>query len=136
MAEDSTRYDKMHFTKFMPPLPYLFAPVIWWIFYGYERVKGFQDGARGTGGININAYPKGDELIPTDAELATGKLNDMAIKGTIHEFGHALELPHIGPRPEVDLGNSLMGPVNRAYWSRSGFVHVRVYLTQASAFAL
>jgi|GEM_PF-1245359 hypothetical protein len=47
----------MHFTKFMPPLPYLFAPVIWWIFHDYEGVKGFQDGARGTGGIAINAYP-------------------------------------------------------------------------------
>ena len=79
---------------------------------------------------------KGDELIPTDAELATEKLNDMAIKGTIHEFGHAPGLPHISPRPEVDLGNSLMGPVNRDYWSRSGSDDVRVYLTQASAFAL
>jgi hypothetical protein len=57
VAEDSTRYDKMHFTKFMPPLPYLFAPVIWWIFHDYEGVRGFQDGARGTGGIAINAYP-------------------------------------------------------------------------------
>jgi hypothetical protein len=68
--------------------------------------------------------------------LATEKLNDMAIKGTIHEFGRAPGLPHISPRPEVDLGNSLMGPVNRDYWSRSGSDDVRVYLTQASAFAL
>jgi hypothetical protein len=33
------------------------APVIWWIFHDYEGVKGFQDGARGTGGIAINVYP-------------------------------------------------------------------------------
>lgn len=112
------------------------APVIWWVFYDYEGVKGFQGGARGTGGIAINAYPEGEGLIDVDAELAEGNMNDMAIKGTIHEFGHALGLPHIGPRPDVGRGNSLMGPINRVFWKQTESDDVRVYLTEASAAAL
>ncbi len=111
-------------------------PVIWWIFYDYPEVKGFQGGARGSGGIAINAYPKGDDLIRVKTELAGGDLAEMAIKGTIHEFGHALGLPHIGPRPGLKLGNSLMGPINRAFWRKSGTTDVRVYINEASIVAL
>jgi hypothetical protein len=111
-------------------------PVIWWIFYDYPDVEGFQGGARGTGGIAINAYPKGNALIDLNSDLAEGVLNDMAIKGTIHEFGHALGLPHTGPRPALDLGNSLMGPVNKAFWKKTRTNDTRVYLNQASAAAL
>lgn len=109
-------------------------PIVWWILYDYPEIRGFQGGAQGPGGIAINAYPKGTELITKDAELAAPKLAEMSVKGTIHEFGHALGLPHIGPRPDVKLGNSLMGPVNRAYWSNIGTTNEpRVYLTEASA---
>jgi hypothetical protein len=108
-------------------------PVVWWIFYDYPGIKGFQGGAQGMGGAAINAYPKGTGLIPADAELAAPDMADMAIKGTIHEFGHALGLPHIGPRPGLGLGNSLMGPINRAYWGRTGTQDPRVHLTEAAA---
>ncbi|MEM7014009.1 MAG: hypothetical protein AAF585_21325, partial [Verrucomicrobiota bacterium] len=111
-------------------------PVIWWVFYDYPGVQGFQGGARGAGGIAVNAYPKGEEPIDLEAELAEGALSEMAIKGTIHEFGHALGLPHIGPRPSIDLGNTLMGPINRVFWQRSGSDDVRVYLSEASAAAV
>lgn len=108
-------------------------PVIWWILYDYPGVKGFQGGARGTGGIAINAYPQGTDLIRKDVELASPAMAEMAIKGTIHEFGHALGLPHIGPRPGEKLGNSLMGPINRAFWGRTGPNDTRVYLSGAAA---
>ena len=108
-------------------------PVVWWILYDYPNVKGFQGGARGPGGIAINAYPPGTETIGINVELAEPKMADMAIKGTIHEFGHALGLPHIGPRPKLRLGNSLMGPINRAYWSKANSNETKVHLTEASA---
>ncbi|MEN8775177.1 MAG: hypothetical protein ABF379_07430 [Akkermansiaceae bacterium] len=109
---------------------------LFWIFYHYPGVKGFQGGARGTGGVAINAYPDGLNPIDIKALLASPALNEHAIKGTIHEFGHALGLPHIGPRPDVDLGNSLMGPINKVYWRKTGKNDPRVYLTEASASAL
>jgi len=112
-------------------------PIIWWTFYNYEGVKGFRGGASGGGGGRaINAYPKGDELIRVDMELAGGNLVEVSLKGTIHEFGHALGLPHIGPRPNLKLGNSLMGPINKAFWRKSGTNDVRVYINEASIAAL
>lgn len=55
----------------------------------------------------------------------------MKSKASIHELGHAFGLPHIGPLQADDLGNSLMGPVIRAYRSRHPNEQ-RVYLTRAS----
>lgn len=112
------------------------AEVVWWVLYDYPGVKGFQGGSRNFGGVAINAYPPGIDPIGPDADLASPELAAMAIKGTIHELGHALGLPHIGPRPDVKLGNTLMGPVNRAFWSKSGTDDPRVYLSQVSAAAL
>lgn len=106
---------------------------VWWILYDCPGVRGFQGGIRGTGGVAINAYPRGTELIKSDSQLATPEMAEMAIKGTIHELGHALGLPHIGPRPARKLGNTLMGPINRAYWSRTSSREPRVYLSEASA---
>ena len=108
-------------------------PATWWIFYHAKGVKGFQGAGGPTGGVAINAYPDAEGLIPVDAELASPEMNEHAIKGTVHEFGHALGLPHLGARPKQKLGNSLMGPINRAYWSRVPGKDPRVHLNQASA---
>lgn len=108
-------------------------PAVWWIFYDHPDVKGFQGGARGFGGMAINAYPVGEGSFDPNAPMASPKLADAKVKGAIHEFGHALGLPHIGPRPGRKLGNSLMGPVNRAYWGKTGSEEQRVYLSEVSA---
>jgi hypothetical protein len=108
-------------------------PVVWWILYDYPGVQGFQGGTQGISGIAINAYPQGTDLIPEHTELATPEMAAMAIKGTIHELGHALGLPHIGPRPGLKLGNSLMGPINRVYWNRTDSQEPRVHLSEAAA---
>ena len=107
--------------------------VVWWIFYDYPQIRGFQGGGNTTGGTAINAYPPGTGEISQELDLASPELAETAIKGTIHEFGHALGLPHIGPRPGRKLGNSLMGPINRVYWSKTQAEDTRVYLSEASA---
>ena len=56
----------------------------------------------------------------------------LKLKGCIHEFGHALGLPHIGPNPSKKLGNTLMGPINTAYASKMK-EDTRVYLSEAGA---
>ncbi len=109
------------------------AKTIWWIFYLYPGVKGFQGGARGTGGLAVNAFPENTENVDPSWELASEPMVVDALKGTIHEFGHALGLPHIGPRPGLDLGNSLMGPINKSYWGKTGTDDERVYLNEACA---
>tara|TARA_R110002096_G_scaffold155936_4_gene320346 strand:+ start:169 stop:1248 length:1080 start_codon:yes stop_codon:yes gene_type:complete len=106
---------------------------VWWIFYHYPGVKGFQGGARGFGGVAINAYPDGEGIIDPGWDLASPPMVENSLKGTIHEFGHALGLPHIGPRPALKLGNSLMGPINKSYWSKAGTDDERVYLNEVSA---
>lgn len=109
---------------------------VWWIFYNYPGVKGFQGGLRKSGGVAINAYPKGAGLIDPKLDLAAPAMVEQSIKGTIHEFGHALGLPHIGARPALNLGNTLMGPVNRAYWKKFDGQDPRVHLSEASAATL
>jgi len=112
------------------------SPVTWWIFYHSDGVRGFQGAGGPNGGVAINAYPKGEGLVDLDADLATPDLAASSVKGTIHEFGHALGLPHIGPLPALNLGNSLMGPVNRAYWKRRPGNDPKVYLNEACAVML
>ena len=107
--------------------------VVWWILYGYPDVKGFQGGGNTSGGIAINRFPPGVGKIPSDLEMASPELAETNVKGTIHEFGQALGLPHTGPRLSLNLGNSLMGPINRAFWQKENSRDTRVYLTDSSA---
>lgn len=110
---------------------------VWWTFYHTpERViKGFRGGGDRDGGRAINVYPTADgEIYPT-VELGDPKMWPLNLKGCLHEFGHALGLPHIGPKPSSELGNTLMGPINRAFGNRlpEGTTEPRVYLCEASA---
>lgn len=110
---------------------------VWWVFYHTpERViKGFRGGGDRDGGRAINVYPTADGEISPTVELGDPKMWPLNLKGCLHEFGHALGLPHIGPKPSSELGNTLMGPINRAFGNRlpEGTTEPRVFLCEASA---
>jgi predicted Zn-dependent protease len=111
---------------------------IWWIFlYVGDRPKRFSGWEGGgnvrDGGTAIVNYDTVPGEIRADLNPSQGFNNEYALKGTIHELGHALGLPHIGPDVSLGLGNSLMGPNNDVYAARRLPKADRCYLTEASA---
>ena len=110
----------------------------WWTFlYLGDRPKRFGDwmgggGARDGGGSIVNFDTEAGEIRP-DLGLGVGFNATYFLKGTIHELGHALGLPHIGPDPALGLGNSLMGANNAVYAERKYPDPDKVYLDEASA---
>lgn len=108
---------------------------VWWIFTykGPER-RGFRGGGNAQkGGTSTSIYDPNDRgHLRLDDELASDEQARIKSKGSIHELGHALGLPHIGPLEKDKLGNSLMGPVIKAYRAKYP-QETRVYLTKASA---
>ena len=111
---------------------------VYWTFYhcpDHEGMRGFRGGGGRDSGRAINRYPNVEGNIPINAELGSEALWPMNLKGCVHEFGHALGLPHIGPKLEETNGNTLMGPINRAFAKRTEGqpFDERVYLSEASA---
>ncbi len=108
---------------------------VWWIFTykGPER-RGFRGGGNAqSGGTSTSIYDPFDEgHLRLEDELGSDEQARIKSKGSIHELGHAFGLPHIGPRENDKFGNSLMGPVIRAYRNKYP-KEKRVYLTEASA---
>jgi hypothetical protein len=108
---------------------------VWWIFTykGPER-RGFRGGGNAQrGGTSTSIYnPDDDGHLRLEDELGSDEQARIKSKGSIHELGHVFGLPHIGPLEGDQLGNSLMGPVIRAYRARYPN-ETRVYLTKASA---
>lgn len=89
-----------------------------------------------TGGWAMANFDSSPGEIRIDRDIAAGFHDDIALKGMIHEFGHALGLPHLGPRLKDDLGNTLMGPVNRIWLKElraQGKYDARGYLSEGSA---
>ncbi|MEM9478730.1 MAG: hypothetical protein AAGA58_03610 [Verrucomicrobiota bacterium] len=109
----------------------------WWVFYHCpdHEVTGFQGAGGRDGGRAINAYPIAEGDVTSDIDLASKEMWALNMKGCIHEFGHALGLPHIGPKLSLKKGNSLMGPINKAFAAKAPGVEnePRVYLSEASA---
>ncbi|MEZ6056260.1 MAG: hypothetical protein R3C01_06105 [Planctomycetaceae bacterium] len=97
----------------------------------YDNFKG--SGNSKAGGWAMANFDSSPGEIRTDRGIAEGFHDDFALKGCIHELGHGLGLPHIGPRLKRDLGNSLMGPINRIWRQYLGPKDQRGYLTEASA---
>ncbi len=112
-------------------------PVWWvWVYEGpppvrYQNWRGSGNVSRG-GWAKVN-FDSSPGRIDTKGLLAGGFNEEFKLKGCIHELGHALGLPHLGPRARDNLGNSLMGPVTPAYWKRTKLREQRVHLSEASA---
>ncbi len=108
---------------------------VWWIFTykGPER-RGFRGGGNAQrGGTSTSIYLPSDKgHLRLKDDLGSDEQARIKSKGSIHELGHAFGLPHIGPHQKDKFGNSLMGPVIRAYRNKYP-KETRVYLTEASS---
>ena len=107
-----------------------------WIYVGdpplrYSSYLG--SGSAGTGGLCQVNYTNLPGEISLDDNIAKPFLNELTFKGTIHEFGHALGLPHNGPLEKRDLGMPLMGATIANYRRVMKNQEERGYVTEASA---
>lgn len=111
--------------------------ILWTFVYVGDRPQRFSDWrgfgcARDGGSAVVNYDTVAGEIRP-DLGLDVGFNSQYFLKGTIHELGHALGLPHLGPDPALKMGNSLMGPNQSVYIERKQPDADQVYLTEASA---
>lgn len=106
---------------------------VWWILNYPRKKRGSRGGGNAmTGGTSFGNYMDSDEQIDLAMEMAEGMHETILLKSLIHELTHALGLGHIGPHDMDNLGNSLMGAVNKAYKKMKGD-DPRVYLSEAGA---
>ncbi|WP_298859812.1 hypothetical protein [uncultured Gimesia sp.] len=111
---------------------------VWWVWVyvgdppmKYSSYLGA--GSAATGGLSqVNYTNLPGEISPAD-KLAKPFLKELTLKGTIHEFGHALGLPHNGPLVKLDLGMPLMGATIANYRRVMKNREARGYVTEASA---
>jgi hypothetical protein len=137
----SGKYDQLGFGKEITSLArekYGIAegPDVWWFFLYEGPEKGWGRGAGSvkTGGWSNAGYFDIEGEVRVGDDLGGGFLKEIKLKGAIHEFGHGLGLPHIGPKDVDDGGNTLMGPTNAAFatrWLKGD--EPRVYLSEAAA---
>ena len=109
----------------------------WWIFvYGTQlrasRGWGGWGDDRGNG-LTLLVWQTGEGKLTPETPLAGGLADQINLKGYLHEFGHTMNLPHIGPNDSHRLGMSLMGPNARTYRRAHSAREERVYLTPATA---
>ncbi len=111
---------------------------IWWVL-GFKgdpplRFEGFKGGTSPEfGGWAVANFDSRAKQLRPGMSLGSPVLKDMALKGMIHELGHALRLPHLGPRSELKLGNTLMGPTHANFRRVTGRDEPQAYLSQAAA---
>lgn len=109
----------------------------WWIFvYGTKlrasRGWGGHADSKGNGYTLLTWNDVAGDVKPGDA-LAGGAADKLNLKGYLHELGHTMSLPHIGPNDRHGLGMSLMGPNARTYRRTRSRAEQRVYITPAVA---
>ena len=111
---------------------------VWWVwvYVGDPPMKYatyLGSGNAATGGLCVVNYVNLPGEIVPQMNLAGDAVEKLMVKGCIHEFGHALGLPHSGPLEKDDLGMPLMGATVRNYRARMKNNEERVCLTQDSA---
>ena len=111
---------------------------IWWIMvYAGERPARFAGFLGGfgpqIGGWSVCNFDTTPGRIDKAAPLGSDFLEGMALKGMMHELGHAFGLPHIGPLERDKAGNTLMGPTHINYRRVKRDKEERVYLSEAEA---
>lgn len=114
------------------------ASHVWWVFmYLGDRPIRFENwmgqGNPRDGGAAIINYDTVPGEIRPDLQLTEGFNYEYKLKSTIHELAHGFGLPHMGPDPTLNLGNSLMGPNPPGYAMRHGPKADHVYLAAAEA---
>lgn len=114
------------------------ASHVWWVFvYLGDRPTRFEQwfgsGNPRDGGFGIVNYDTVPGDIRPDLQLTDGFNLQYKLKSTIHELCHGFGLPHMGPDPTLNLGNSLMGPNPPGYAFRMGPKSDHVYLAASEA---
>jgi hypothetical protein len=111
---------------------------VWWIWVYLGdpplRFEGFE--GRGTmraGGTAWANYLNAAGEIRVTDEIGAPFLESFALKGGMHELGHALGLPHVGPLDKQPLGMPLMGANIPNYRKHTGKSELRGYVSQAEA---
>ncbi len=110
---------------------------VWWVHVYLGPDREYTDyrgsGNAADGGSSVARYSTMPGHIDTNVAMLDGFHQQYHLKGIIHELGHALGLPHLGPRPNDRRGNTLMGP-NQFEWNKVvKRPEPRVFLSEASA---
>jgi hypothetical protein len=114
------------------------ARQVWWIlvYAGDPPAKfaaylgGFGEQIGGWAVCNFNTAP--GRINPAEP-LGSEFLENLTLKGMLHELGHGFQLPHIGPLTRDNAGNTLMGPTHANFHRIAPASERRVYLSQAEA---
>ncbi|MEM9701185.1 MAG: hypothetical protein AAF907_01925, partial [Planctomycetota bacterium] len=95
---------------------------LWWVLvYRGDPPTRFSDFRGGSspkfGGWSIANYDSRLPRLRPTMPICAGLGDEMALKGMVHELGHAFGLPHIGPKADRVRrdDNTLMGPTNFNY---------------------
>lgn len=111
---------------------------VWWVWVYLGdpplRFEGFEGrGMMRTGGTAFANYLNAPGEIRVTDEIGAPFLEMFALKGGIHELGHALGLPHVGPLDKLPLGMPLMGANIPNYRRHTGKNETRGYVSAAEA---
>lgn len=111
---------------------------VWWIMvYAGDppaRFAAFLGGfGPQIGGWSVCNFDTTPGRIDPAVPLGSDFLERIALKGMVHELGHAFQLPHVGPLERDDAGNTLMGPTHHNYRRVTRADEQRVYLSEAEA---
>jgi hypothetical protein len=111
---------------------------VWWIMvYAGDPPARFASFLGGfgpqIGGWSVCNFDTTPGRIDPKTPLGSDFLEKIALKGMIHELGHAFQLPHVGPLLRDNAGNTLMGPTHRNYRRVVTNGDDRVYLSEAEA---